>query len=449
MKNNFVWGVGTSAYQIEGAYLEDGRGLSIWDTFSHFENNITRNHNGDIACDHYHLYAKDVKLMKNLGVNSYRFSLSWSRIIPNGIGQVNEKGLAYYDRLLDELEKYGIEPYLTLYHWDLPQTLYDLGGWVNPDSVKWFEYYTDVVTKHFKNRVKNYITINEPQCIVQVGMRSDEHAPGKIYPVADCVQAVHNILLAHGHAVQTIRKNVKDSKVGIDPCSNISVPASNNPDVIEAARKDYFGIVKDDFYAVTIYSDPIFLGDYPKEYYEMYGDIMPKFTPEDMKIISEPLDYCYQNIYTGHYVDINKDKIGYIKDFSLGSPQSNIFWEDVVPEALYWGPKFLYNRYHKPIIIAENGMCCHDAISKDGKVHDPNRVDYMDRYLCEMKKAKKDGVDIQGYFAWSFLDNFEWKHGYTKRFGLVYVDYATQKRIKKDSFKFYKKIITSNGELLK
>lgn len=449
MKKDFVWGAGTAAYQVEGAYLEDGRGLSIWDEFSHLENNITRNHNGDVACDHYHLYAQDVKLMKKLGINSYRFSISWSRILPDGTGKINEKGFEFYDHLLDELEKDGIEPYVTLYHWDLPLALYNRGGWVNPEIVTWFEYYTDVVTKHFKNRIKNYITINEPQCIVQVGMRSDEHAPGKIYSISDCLKATHNILLSHGHSVQKIRENVKNAKVGIATCSNIAVPSSNDKNVVEAARKMYFVVPKDEFYTVSLFSDPIFLGDYPKEYYQIYKDVLPKITPEDLKIISTPLDFCYQNIYSGVYIGIDKNMNGYVKEFPIGSPQSNIFWGDVVPESLYWGPKFLYERYHKPIIISENGVCCHDVISKDGKVHDPNRIDFMDRYLCELKRASSDGVDIRGYFAWTLMDNFEWKHGYTKRFGLIYVDYATQKRIVKDSFRYYKKVISSNGEILK
>jgi len=449
MDKNFVWGAGTSAYQIEGAFNEDGRSPSIWDVFSHTPGKIERKHTGDVACDHYHRYKGDVKLLAELGVKAYRFSISWSRVLPNGIGNVNQKGLAFYDHLLDELERYGIEPYVTLYHWDLPQILFEKGGWLNPEIPSWFESFVDVVTKHFGKRVKNYITINEPQIIVEVGMHSHEHAPGIIYSTRECLQASHHILLAHGLAVRKIRQNVPGALIGFAPCSDSVVPPHNDPHSIEEARRLFFHLRKDNFHVVTLFSDPVFLGDYPKEYYEMYQEVLPKMGKDDLKIISTPIDYCYQNVYTGAYCDLDASGKGYIRDFPIGSPQSNIVWEDVVPETTYWTPKFLYERYHKPIFIGENGMCCHDSISKDGKVHDPNRIDYMDRYLTELKKVQEDGIPVVGYFAWSLLDNFEWAWGYTKRFGIVYVDFGTQKRIPKDSFYFYRDTIATHGKNLR
>ncbi len=295
--------------------------------------------------------------------------------------------MAFYDHLLDELEKHHITPYVTLYHWDLPQILFEKGGWLNPESPRWFEYFTDVITRHFGQRVLHYITINEPQIVVQVGMHSKEHAPGIVYSTKECLLASHHLLLAHGLAVRQIRANVRNSVVGFAPCSDSVVPLHSDPTSIEEARKLFFKLRKDNFHVVTLFSDPVFLGDYPKEYYEMYRDDLPKITKEDLRIISSPIDYCYQNVYTGAYSDIDASQKGFIHEFPVGSPQANIPWEDVVPETLYWTPKFLFERYHKPVFIGENGMCCHDAISKDGHVHDPNRVDYMDRYLTELKKV--------------------------------------------------------------
>jgi len=449
MDKNFIWGTGTSAYQIEGAFNEDGRTPSIWDTFAHTPGKILRDHDGDIACDHYHRFEEDVALSKQLGVKAYRFSLSWSRILPDGIGKVNKLGLDFYDRLLDALHRHGIEPYITLYHWDLPQILFEKGGWINRESASWFEYYVEVVTKHFGNRVKNYITINEPQCIVQLGMHTYEHAPGIIYSTQECLSASHHLLLAHGLAVRVIRKNVPQAKIGFAPCSNSVVPDKTDDYSIEEARKLFFKLTYDNFYAVMLFSDPVFLGDYPQEYYQMYQNQLQHIVPGDLQIIASPIDYCYQNVYTGNYCAIDESGKGYIRPFAPGSPQANIPWEDIVPETTYWTPKFLYERYHKPIFIGENGMCCHDAVSKDGKVHDPNRIDYIDRYLTELKRAHTDGIPILGYFAWSLLDNFEWAYGYTKRFGIVFVDFVSQKRIPKDSFFFYQKIIANNGKNLK
>lgn len=332
---NFIWGAGTSSYQIEGAFDEDGRKSSIWDTFSHTPGKILREHHGDVACNHYHRYQEDIGLLAKLGVKAYRFSLSWSRIIPEGTGDIDLSGLAFYNRLLDELDEHGIEPFITLYHWDLPQALFNRGGCAYRDSIHWFGAYVDIVTKHFGDRVKNYITINEPHCIVQLGMHNGEHAPDIIYSTHDCLLAAHHLLLAHGLAVRVIRKNVLQAKIGFAPCSNAVIPDCGDPQLIEEARKLFFKLPINDFYAVTLFSDPVFLGDYPAEYYEMYKDQLPNIRPGDLDIIATPVDYCCQNVYTGVYCALDASGKGIIRPFALGSPQANIPWEDVVPETTY------------------------------------------------------------------------------------------------------------------
>jgi len=443
---DFIWGAATAAFQIEGATNVDGRIDSIWDTHCRVDGNIKDKSNGDNACLSYYKLKEDVKLLKKLHVKAYRFSIAWPRIYPNG--KINPKGLKYYRRLAIELIKNGIKPYVTLYHWDMPQYIEDKGGVLNKDFPIWFEEYVDAVTKNLGDLVKDYITINEPQCIIHLGYRTKEHAPGKSVSERELLQGIHNVLLAHGRAVRAIRRNVEGSTVGFSPTSRACVPINpENKDLYEKCYKEFFKVTRDyDFpYGVAIYSDPVFLGDYPKEYYEIFKDILPEITKEDLEIISTPIDYCYQNNYSGDYYDLDEFGNLYMLDKKLGCPESNIFWGQVVPESLNYIPRFLYERYKKTIIISENGMCCHDAISLDGKVHDPNRVDFMRRYLIELEKAYKD-VPIKGYFYWSLFDNFEWALGYSKRFGIIFMDYETGNRIPKDSYYAYKKIIDESGK---
>ncbi len=442
MKKDFEWGVATAAYQIEGG-REDGKGDSIWDVFSHEKGRINNDDNGDIACDHYHRYKEDVALMADLGVTAYRFSIAWSRILPCGIGKVNEKGLRFYDDLINELLRRNIKPYITLYHWDLPQALFEKGGWLNPESPEWFAYYAGVVGKRYGDRVKDYFTINEPQCVLS-GMKNTDQAPGLNYSLKDRLNAAHNLLKAHGAAVVALRKTVGNVRVGYAPCGWVMCPKDNGAEEIEKARKVYFGLWKNDpTSCVAFFSDPVFLGDYPKEYYEWYSDIMPNITDDDRKLISQPLDYYGQNIYSGTLIDIAPDGSMIWEGYPSGHAVTHMDW-DIVPEALYWGPKFLYERYKVPVIITENGMASPDYICRDGKIHDSYRTDYIQSYINELKRAQSDGVDVKGYFYWSFMDNFEWQKGYSRRFGLVYVDYPTQKRIPKDSFYEYRKIILDN-----
>lgn len=444
-KNDFVWGAATASYQVEGAAYEDGKGLNIWDVFTHEKGRIYEDHNGDVACDQYHRYLEDIAIMKSMGIKAYRFSLSWARILPEGTGTVNEKGIAFYNRLIDALLENGIEPYVTLYHWDLPYELHKQGGWLNPGSVEWFGEYAKVAAEAFSDRVKNFFTFNEPQCVVGLGYYTGEHAPGLKVGDKDFFEIWHNVLKAHGRAVQVLRKEAKQEiKVGLASCGAMYYPASCMVEDVEAARNMTFHVqtdaVSECIWNLGMVYDPIFRGAYPEEIIRFHGDKMPRITREDMELIAQPLDYIVQNIYNG--VEIRADQKGKpvrVKRYE-GFPKTAIQWP-VTPECMYWGPKYLWERYGKPVIISENGMSSHDWISVDGQVHDPARIDFMTTYLDQLEKAADEGVELAAYFAWSLLDNFEWASGYSDRFGLVYVDYPTQKRILKDSAYFYRDYI--------
>lgn len=447
---DFIWGVATASYQIEGAVNEDGRTESVWDRFSHTPGKIREGHNGDIACDHYHLYPQDVALMAELGIKNYRFSVSWSRILPNGTGEVNEKGVAFYNNLINELIKHGIRPFMTLFHWDLPSVLQAKGAWENPDSPKWFEEYTSVCARAFGDRVKDFITFNEPQCFIGLGNCNGVHAPGFKLHASTTIPMAHNVLKAHGLSVRALRSLVPDCRVGYAPTCSPCMPYTNSPEDLAAARKAFFAMPPEENWAwnVTWWSDPVMLGKYPEDGLKMLGKYLPEGWEKDMEIIHQPLDYYYQNIYNGRQIRHADNERGWEDVPQLpGAPKTAIQWY-ITPEALYWGPRFLYERYKTPFIISENGLSCHDAVSLDGKVHDPNREDFLHRYLLAYKRAAEDGVDVRGYFQWSFMDNFEWGEGYCDRFGMVYVDYATQKRTVKDSAYWYKTVIETNGENL-
>lgn len=441
---DFVWGVATAATQIEGGAYTDGKGVSVWDVFPNAENSTFQNQNASEACHHYFKYKEDVALMKQLGVNAYRFSISWPRIIPNGIGNVNEKGLEFYDNLIDELIANGIEPYITLFHWDLPYELYKKGGWLNPEISDYFAEYTKVVAKRFSDRVKYFITINEPQCVVG-GLGGS--IPNARYTVKENLTMVHNLLLAHGKAAKILH-SYKGIQVGFAPCEWVSVPATDSPEDIEAARKHYFRVEKGSVFNVAIFSDPVIFGDYPEDYYKVHTkEELPDIQKGDMEIISEPIDFYCQNIYSGDII-ASDGKGGWKKQPDpIGHPMTCMNWF-VYPKTLYWGPKFLYERYKKPFYISENGIAVTDLITPDKKIHDGPRMEYIRSYLEEYKKAAADGVDARGYFYWSLMDNFEWWHAYSKRFGLLYVDYDTMERFPKDSFYFYSDVIKTNGENL-
>ena len=449
-REDFVWGAATSAYQIEGAVKEDGKGEHIWDVYTKEPGKIFEGHTGEVACDHYHRYKEDVQIMKEIGLKGYRFSIDWSRVLPEGTGRVNEKGIEFYDHLIDELLANDIESYITMYHWELPYELYKRGGWMNPQIVEWFGEYAKLLAERFSDRVKYFFTLNEPQCFVGLGFLNGEHAPGVKAPVRDTFEMAHNVLKAHGRAVQMLRAHARQPlMIGYAPTASMRYPATEKAEDIEAARKALFSLpadVKNWHWNVTWWSDPILLGKYPEEGLAKYEPYLPKITAEDMRLISQPIDMYGQNIYNGQCVCMGEDGEPENVTRYEGFPKTAIDWP-VTPECLYWGPKFLYERYQKPLYITENGLSCHDVISLDGKVHDPNRIDFLARYLHELKRAAGE-IDLRGYFQWSLIDNFEWAKGYSERFGLVYVDYPTQKRILKDSAYWYQKIIKENGRKL-
>lgn len=442
-KKDFVWGAATSSYQIEGAWNTDGRGESIWDVFSHQPGKVFEGHTGDTACDHYHRFKDDVKLMKEIGIKAYRFSVSWTRLIPNGTGDVNPAGIRFYSDLIDELIKNGIEPYVTLFHWDYPYELYKRGGWMDPDSVKWFADYASLVVKEFSDRVTHFITFNEPQCFIGLGFLNGEHAPGLKCPHKDVFLMCHNVLKAHGAAVIEMRKSAKQEiKIGYAPAGTMAIPRTGSEADIEAARKQLFSCPELDnwTWSVSWWSDPVILGRYPADGLEKYKAYLPEITEEDMRLINQPIDFYAQNIYQGYTVKARKNGEPQIVESSAGSGKTAMGWP-ITPECLKWGPLFLYERYKLPFYITENGMAAHDVVSKDGKVHDSDRIDFLERHLECLEKAAAKGADIEGYFQWSLMDNFEWTCGYAERFGLIYVDYETQNRIIKDSGYWYKNLI--------
>lgn len=445
---DFVWGAATSSYQIEGTGRDSGKGQNIWDVFTKEPGRVYEGHTGDIACDHYHRFREDVAYMKELGLKGYRFSIDWSRVLPEGTGKVNEKGIDFYNALIDELLEQGIEPYITLYHWELPYEIYKRGGWMNPEIVEWFGQYARLVAERFSDRVKYFFTLNEPQCFVGLGFLQGCHAPGVKAPLRDTFEMAHNALKAHGRAVQMLRAYGKQNvQIGYAPTSGMCYPEKETPKDIEAARKALFAL-PDDLsnwtWNVSWWSDPVILGKYPEEGMKKYEKYLPVITDEDMKLISQPIDFYGQNIYNGRCIRMGTDGRPEEVRRPAGFPKTATNWP-VTPEALYWGPKFLYERYRKPIYITKNGMACHDTVSQDGKVHDPNRIDFLARYLKNLKRAAEE-IDIRGYFQWSLMDNFEWDKGYAERFGIIYVDFETQERIWKDSAYWYRDLIRRNGD---
>lgn len=446
-RDDFVWGVASSAYQIEGRGEGDGCGKNIWDTFTE-QGRIMDGHDAYVACDHMHRYKEDYQLMGMLGIQAYRFSMSWARILPEGTGKVNEKAIALYRDMILEMKKNGIEPYITMYHWEFPQALQDKGGWLNEEVIEWFGEYAKVVAENFSDICENFITLNEPECFVGIGHLSGVHAPGLKLPQKDVFQIAHNALRAHGQAVINLRKYAcRPIKVGYAPTCGMAYPATDKPEDIEAARKVLFGFEQpmDNWtWNVAWFNDPVFLGKYPEEGLKKFAEYLPEIREEDMKLISQPLDFMGQNIYNGYMIAAAEDGGFEYIDRYAGFPKTAANWP-VTPECFYWGVKFLYDRYQMPLYITENGMSCHDDVSLDGKVHDPNRQNFLDLYISALQKANDEGADVRGYFLWTFLDNFEWDKGYTEKFGIVHVDFRTQKRIVKDSAYWYQKVIESNG----
>lgn len=446
----FVWGTASSSYQIEGAAYEGLKGPSVWDEFCRRPGAIANGDTGDVACDHYHRYEEDVDIMARLGYRAYRFSVNWPRVLPDGTGRVYSEGLDFYDRLVDKLLSRNITPYVTIFHWEFPYALMKKGGWLNPDSPRWFAEYTQVIVDRLSDRVRNWITINEPQCFIVLGHYSGIHAPGLRMTVKDVLTIIHNCFLAHGEAVKVIRGRAKTKPtIGLAMASRPSIPCTQSKEDIDAAREALFGISGQEggLWSSALWCDPLLLGRYPDDYYETYKDLIPEIKPGDFETMAQPIDFLGLNIYSGSYVSMGPDRKPMVVPYRTGMPKAVNGWA-VTPESLYWGPRLYYEHYRIPIYITENGIANQDWVSLDGKVHDPQRIDYLQRYLMELDRAIADGTDVRGYFQWSILDNFEWADGYDKRFGLVYVDFKTRERIIKDSAWWYANVIRTNGGAL-
>lgn len=436
--DNFMWGSATSSYQIEGAVNEDGRGPSIWDTFSHTPGKVINGDTGDVAADHYHRYVEDVAIMKNLGLHAYRFSIAWPRILPQGTGTVNAAGLDFYDRLVDELLAKNITPFATLYHWDLPQALEDKGGWRERMIIPAFVEYADVVTRRLGDRVKHWTTHNEPFVIGFVGNLFGEHAPGHKDGWKISLQILHHLFVSHGEATRTIRANVPDAQSGIVLNFAWADAASDSPED-QAAR------IRMEGFHNRWFLDPIFKGHYPQDMLELYGKDAPDIADGDMETISVPLDYLGINYYTRSVVKAGTEAPLYFDSVRGDRDHTDQDWE-VYPDGLYKLLKWIDAEYKIPkIYITENGAAYNDVKDADGKVMDHNRKRYLHLHFAAAQRAAAEGVPLAGYFVWSLLDNFEWAWGYGKRFGIVYVDFDTGERTIKHSAEYLRSVIQSNS----
>lgn len=431
--SEFIWGVATSSYQIEGAANEDGRGQSIWDTFCKVPGKVANFDNGDIACDHYHRYKEDLDLMKWMGVTAYRFSVAWPRVIPDGVGRVNEMGLDFYDRLIDSLLEREIAPWLTMYHWDLPEALQLRGGWNNREVVEWFGEYGEVLTSRFGDRVKNWMTLNEPLCSAWLGHLYGDMAPG-IKDLQTALNVSHNLLMSHGLACQVIRSNVSEANVGIVINVTPAVPATDSQEDSNAAQLA-------DGFDNRWFLDPVFGRTYPADVIDAIG-ASPEIHSGDMKLIAQDLDFLGVNFYFRQTVaaDQNSKPLPIRSVNRENVKRTAMNWE-VHPQAFEEILLRISKEYSpKAIYITENGSAWNDEVI-NGEIIDDERIDYLVRHLDAMRSARSQGAPILGYFAWSFLDNFEWAYGYEKRFGLIYVDYKTQTRTPKKSALFYRQLL--------
>jgi beta-glucosidase len=425
---NFVWGAATASYQIEGAWQQDGRGESIWDRFSHTAGRVLNDDTGDVACNHYQHFREDVALMRSLKLGAYRFSIAWPRILPAGVGAVNLQGLDFYDRLVDALMEAGIVPYVTLYHWDLPQALQERGGWGNRDIVGQLADYTSIVARQLGDRVQNWITLNEPWVAAFMGHRTGEHAPG-LRDEKLALQVSHHMLLAHGAAVDVLRAAVPQARVGIAISLSGVEAAHGTPEETAAATEAW---QRD----AGWFLDPLFKGFYPPTVWEKYGQLAPNLQAGDLALIARPLDFLGINYYF---------RVLYgVEGRVPGSEYTDMGWEVYAP-----GLERTLLRLHAdyqlpPILITENGAAFPDEIGIDGRIHDTRRIHYLQTHLAAVARAIEQGVNVQGYFVWSLLDNFEWAYGYSKRFGIVHVDFATQRRTPKDSALWYARSAAQN-----
>lgn len=440
MADNFLWGAATAAYQIEGGYQEDGRTESIWDRFSRTPGNIYENQNGDIACDHYHRYDHDVKLMADLGIQSYRFSVSWPRIMTEE-GKLNEKGLDFYKRLIEALHRHQIAPAITIYHWDLPQWLQDRGGWANRETVKYYVAYAETLFKHLGDSVSMWTTHNEPWCAAFLGYAFGVHAPGR-RDWREALAASHHLLLSHGEAVQAYRSFGLDAEIGIT-LNLAPTYAATHLEKDQAAKR------RSDGFSNRWFLDPIFKGVYPDDMVQLFTDrfgTLDFIHTNDLVKIHQPIDFLGVNYYTSNVVaDGDDDPVLHITHIEQTGKKTDMGW-DIYPKGLYDLLVYVQKHYTDlPLFITENGAAFPDNVV-NGRIDDHDRIDYLHAHLKAAQRFIQEGGNLKGYYVWSLLDNFEWAYGYAKRFGIIYVDFETQKRIVKESGRWYQKLI-QNGPL--
>ncbi len=431
---DFTWGVATASYQIEGAARQDGRGESIWDRFSHTPGTILDAGTGDVACDHYHRWREDIVAMRTLNLNSYRFSVAWPRVLPEGVGAVNGAGLDFYERLVDGLLGAGITPFVTLFHWDLPQVLQDRGGFVVRDSAEWFAEYTERVVSRLGDRVKHWITLNEPFVFYALGYFLGEHAPGE-RNFRRAVRVAHNLLRAHGRAVQVVR--------GLDPTATVGITNALSP--VHPARpgRDDRARRRAEGFTQRLFMDPIFKGEYPAAVGRLLRTVNRDIRPDDFTLIAQPIDFVGVNNYSRMIVERTLNPVPGFRPVDPTYPEArftDMGWE-VYPKGLYEVLTWIRDEYRNiPVYITENGAAFPDELREvDGRatVDDPERTRFLQEYLQAVARAMADGCDVRGYFVWTLMDNFEWAYGYSKRFGLYYTDYSTQRRILKSSGAWY------------
>ena len=438
--SQFTWGVATAAAQIEGAAFTDGKGPSVWDTFCRKPGAV---HNGDtldVACDHYHRFDEDFALMRQLGIRNYRLSIAWPRIFPNGDGKVNQRGIDFYHRLFDSLERHGITPWVTMFHWDLPQALEDRGGWRVRGVVDAFANYADTIVRAYGSRVKRWITLNEVFCFTQLGYGNGQKAPGARESETVVNQTYHHALLCHGHGVRAVREfGGRGAQVGLTDNAIVPVPVDLKPENIAAAKRAF---VSENIRTL----DAIFRGRYASAYLKAAGAAAPKVQRGDFKLISAPTDFIGFNIYTGHFVRAGKRGVPERLPFPSSYPRSDCSWLYLLPQVLYWGPKFFTELYGPlPIYVTEHGAGYNEEMDANGEVLDLHRRECVRNYLRELRAAMRDGAPVKGYFLWSFMDNYEWEDGYDRRFGIVHNDFKTQRRTPKLSAKWYADVIRTNS----
>jgi beta-glucosidase len=444
--NDFVWGAATAAPQIEGAASDEGKGDSIWDVFCREPGRVFGGHTLENACDFYHRWPEDVAMMRDAGLQAFRFSVAWPRVLPEGAGRINPAGLAFYDRLVDGLLETGIQPYLTLFHWDLPQALQIKGGWLRREIADDFATYAEAVSAKLGDRVKNWITFNEPQIFLGIGHRAGNHAPGLKLSEEEVFRCVHHVNLAHGRANAAIRANVRGAQIGMAHVTNVGIPADpGDPSSVEAARRitlepEWAGD-HGTFLGTCWWADPIYRGGYPSSLFERHPLLAGQtIRQDDLKEISRPVDFHGFNYYFGRKVAAD----GSVLPPLPGEPRTAYGWP-MHPEGMYWAARFYHEAWGLPLYVFENGLSSMDWVGFDGQVHDTMRIDFLTRYLRELKRAIHAGADIRGWFHWSWLDNFEWAEGFKERFGLVHVDFQTQHRTPKDSLQWFSQVIRANG----